>query len=357
MAILITGGAGFIGSHTCVELLNEGYEIIVVDNFSNSKPESLKRVSKLTGKLIKFYQIDLLKQDLLEKVFQENQIEAVIHFAGLKAVGESLNFPLKYYENNITSTIILCELMQKYKVKRLVFSSSATVYGMPEKVPISEGSPLQALNPYGRTKLMIEEILQDLYLSDTEWSISILRYFNPIGAHESGELGEDPNGIPNNLMPYITKVAVGKLEELQIYGKEYSTIDGTGVRDYIHVMDLAQGHVLALDKTIKSTGTHIFNLGTGKGYSVLEVVSAFESATGVKIPFKIIQPRSGDTAICYANPSKAEKELNWIAKKSIHDMCEDSWRWQSRNPNGYTKNEELKNPRLIQSEDFLIPNN
>lgn len=357
MAILITGGAGFIGSHTCVELLNEGYEIIVVDNFSNSKPESLKRVSKLTGKLIKFYQIDLLKQDLLEKVFQENQIEAVIHFAGLKAVGESLNFPLKYYENNITSTIILCELMQKYKVKRLVFSSSATVYGMPEKVPISEGSPLQALNPYGRTKLMIEEILQDLYLSDTEWSISILRYFNPIGAHESGELGEDPNGIPNNLMPYITKVAVGKLEELQIYGKEYSTIDGTGVRDYIHVVDLAQGHVLALDKTIKSTGTHIFNLGTGKGYSVLEVVSAFESATGVKIPFKIIQPRSGDTAICYANPSKAEKELNWIAKKSIHDMCEDSWRWQSRNPNGYTKNEELKNPRLIQSEDFLIPNN
>ncbi|MFJ7747164.1 UDP-glucose 4-epimerase GalE [Peribacillus sp. NPDC097295] len=357
MEILITGGAGFIGSHTCVELLNEGYEIIVVDNFSNSKPESLKRVSKLTGKLIKFYQIDLLKQDLLEKVFQDNQIEAVIHFAGLKAVGESVNFPLKYYENNITSTIILCELMQKYKVKKLVFSSSATVYGMPEKVPISEGSPLKALNPYGRTKLMIEEILQDLYFSDTEWRISILRYFNPIGAHESGEIGEDPNGIPNNLMPYITKVAVGQLEELQIYGKDYSTIDGTGVRDYIHVVDLAQGHVLALDKIKKSTGIHIFNLGTGKGYSVLEVVSAFETATGVKIPFKITQPRSGDAAICYANPLKAEKELNWIAKKTIHDMCEDSWRWQSRNPNGYTKNEELKNPCLIQSEDFLIPNN
>ncbi|MGE7760182.1 UDP-glucose 4-epimerase GalE [Peribacillus sp. NPDC097895] len=357
MAILVTGGAGFIGSHTCIELLNEGYEIIVVDNFSNSKPESLNRVCEITGKSIMIYHLNLLDLESLEKVFLVNQIEAVIHFAGLKAVGESIKDSLKYYKNNITTTIIICELMQKYNVKKLVFSSSATVYGLPDTVPITEGSPVQAINPYGRTKLMIEEILQDLYISDNEWSITILRYFNPIGAHESGLIGEDPSGIPNNLMPYITKVAVGQLKELQIFGKSYSTVDGTGVRDYIHVVDLAIGHVLALDKTLKTSGVKIYNLGTGKGYSVLEVVSAFEAATGVKIPFKITQPRTGDAAICYANPSKAEKELNWIAKKSIQDMCEDSWRWQSRNPNGYTKNEELENPRLIRSEVFLMPKN
>ncbi|MGE7120747.1 UDP-glucose 4-epimerase GalE [Peribacillus sp. NPDC046944] len=356
MTILVTGGAGFIGSHTCVELLNEGYDIIVVDNFSNSKPESLKRVCKITGKRIKIYQVDLLNRDLFEKVFIENKIDAVIHFAGLKAVGESVDHPLKYFKNNITSTIILCELMQKYKVKKLVFSSSATVYGMPECVPISEDFPLQALNPYGRTKLMIEEILQDLYISDAAWSISILRYFNPIGAHESGEIGEDPSGIPNNLMPYITKVAVGELKELQVFGEDYPTIDGTGVRDYIHVVDLAQGHVFALDKTIKASGVNIYNLGTGKGYSVLEVLSAFESTTGVNIPFKITLPRPGDAAVCYADPTKAEKELKWTAKKNISDMCRDSWRWQSRNPNGYKKNKDTKNPRLEKSEDFLIQN-
>ncbi|MGE7663638.1 UDP-glucose 4-epimerase GalE [Peribacillus sp. NPDC097197] len=356
MAILITGGAGFIGSHTCVELLNKGYDIIVVDNFSNSKPESLKRVCEITGKIIKIYQVDLLNRDLFEKVFIENKIDAVIHFAGLKAVGESVDYPLKYFKNNIASTIILCELMQKYKVKKLVFSSSATVYGMPESVPISEDFPLQALNPYGRTKLMIEAILQDLYISDNEWSISILRYFNPIGAHESGEIGEDPCGIPNNLLPYITKVAVGELKELQVFGKDYPTIDGTGVRDYIHVVDLAHGHVLALDKTLKASGVNIYNLGTGKGYSVLEVLSAFESTTGVNIPFKITQPRPGDAAVCYADPSKAENELNWTAKRSINDMCRDSWRWQSQNPNGYKKKQEIENPHLEQSEDFLIQN-
>lgn len=357
MAILVTGGAGFIGSHTCIELLNEGYEIIVVDNFSNSKPESLKRVCEITGKSIMIYHLDLLDSQSLEKVFLVNQIDAVIHFAGLKAVGESVKESLKYYKNNITTTIIICDLMQKYSVKKLVFSSSATVYGLPDTVPISEGFPLKALNPYGRTKLMVEEILQDIYISDNEWSITILRYFNPIGAHESGMIGEDPSGTPNNLMPYITKVAVGQLNVLNIFGNGYSTKDGTGVRDYIHVVDLANGHVAALDKNIKSTGVNIYNLGTGIGYSVLEVVSAFESATGVKIPINITHPRPGDAAICYADPKKAEKELNWIAKKSIHDMCEDSWRWQSRNPDGYKINEELENPRLIQSEDFLIPNN
>ncbi|MEY9867473.1 UDP-glucose 4-epimerase [Peribacillus sp. B2I2] len=357
MGILVTGGAGFIGSHTCIELLNDGNEIIVVDNFSNSNPESLNRVCRITGKSIKIYHLDLLDLESLEEVFLVNQIEAVIHFAGLKAVGESVQDSLKYYKNNIATTIIICELMQKYSVKNLVFSSSATVYGLPDTVPISEGFPLKAINPYGRTKLMIEEILQDLYISDNEWSITILRYFNPIGAHESGMIGEDPSGTPNNLMPYITKVAVGQLNVLNIFGNDYPTIDGTGVRDYIHVVDLAIGHVLALDKTLKSTGVKIYNLGTGKGYSVLEVVSAFESATGVKIPIKITNPRPGDAAICYADPKKAEKELNWKAKKGIIEMCEDSWRWQSRNPDGFKINEESENPRLIYSEDFLIPNN
>ena len=289
MAILVTGGAGYIGSHTCVELLNAGYEVVVVDNLSNSKLESLSRVKEITGKEITFYQVDILDREGLEKVFTENTIEAVIHFAGLKAVGESVQIPLHYYHNNITGTLILCEVM-KDGVKKMVFSSSATVYGMPESVPISENFPLGATNPYGRTKLMIEEILRDLHFSDPNWSISLLRYFNPIGAHQSGRIGEDPNGIPNNLMPYITQVAVGKLKELNVFGNDYPTIDGTGVRDYIHVVDLAKGHLKALEKVLKNTGVDAYNLGTGKGYSVLEMVDAFEKASGKKVPYKLLNP-------------------------------------------------------------------
>ncbi|WP_419955629.1 UDP-glucose 4-epimerase GalE [Neobacillus niacini] len=335
MAILVTGGSGYIGSHTCVELLNAGYEIIVVDNFSNSKPESLTRVKEITGKDFKFYEVDILDQEGLEKVFSENHIEAVIHFAGLKAVGESVSIPLHYYHNNITGTLILCEVMNKYGVKKLVFSSSATVYGLPEQVPISEDFPLSATNPYGRTKLMIEEILGDLFISDESWSIALLRYFNPIGAHESGRIGENPNGIPNNLMPYITQVAVGKLKELQVFGNDFPTIDGTGVRDYIHVVDLSKGHLKALEKVLQTTGVEPYNLGTGKGYSVLELVSAFESASGRKIPYKIVDRRPGDVAVSYANPQKAKLELNWTAEKGVKEMCEDSWRWQKSNPEGY----------------------
>ncbi|WP_044749170.1 UDP-glucose 4-epimerase GalE [Bacillus alveayuensis] len=335
MAILVTGGAGYIGSHTCVELLNAGYEIVVVDSLSNSKPEALKRVKEITGKEFPFYSVDLLHRDELEKVFSENNIEAVVHFAGLKAVGESVAIPLRYYHNNITGTLILCEVMQQYGVKKMVFSSSATVYGMPERVPISEDFPLQATNPYGRTKLMIEEILRDLYVSDNSWSIALLRYFNPIGAHPSGRIGEDPNGIPNNLMPYITQVAVGKLKELRVFGNDYPTVDGTGVRDYIHVVDLAVGHLKALEKIMKTAGVDAYNLGTGRGYSVLEIVSAFEKVTGVKIPYKIVERRPGDVAICYADPTKAKEELGWVAERGIEDMCRDAWRWQSNNPNGY----------------------
>jgi UDP-glucose 4-epimerase len=337
MAILVTGGAGYIGNHTCVELLNAGYELIILDNFSNSKPESLKRVKGITGKDYKFYEVDLLNQSGLEDVFSNNHIEAVIHFAGLKAVGESVSIPLHYYHNNITGTLILCDVMNKYGVKNLVFSSSATVYGMPERVPISEDFALNATNPYGRTKLMIEEILRDLYIADNSWSIAILRYFNPIGAHKSGNIGEDPNGIPNNLMPYITQVAVGKQKALQVFGNDYPTIDGTGVRDYIHVVDLSTGHLKALEKVVSSNGVEAYNLGTGIGYSVLEVVSAFEKASGVEIPYKLVDRRPGDIAICYADPSKAEKELGWIAKRGIEDMCIDSWRWQKMNPDGYVK--------------------
>ncbi|WP_147535811.1 UDP-glucose 4-epimerase GalE [Bacillus marasmi] len=335
MAILVTGGAGYIGSHTCVELLNADYEIIVVDNLDNSKPEALKRVKELTGKEFKFYETDLLDREGLEKVFEENQIEAVIHFAGLKAVGESVALPLKYYHNNITGTLVLCEVMSKYNVKNLVFSSSATVYGMPEEVPISESFPLGATNPYGRTKLMIEEILRDLYVSDNDWSIALLRYFNPIGAHESGRIGEDPNGIPNNLMPFITQVAVGKLQELKVFGSDYNTVDGTGVRDYIHVVDLAKGHLKALEKIVTNKGAESYNLGTGRGYSVLEVVKAFEKASGKTIPYAIVDRRPGDVAECYANPEKAKQELGWSAEKGIEEMCVDSWRWQSNNLNGY----------------------
>lgn len=337
MVVLVTGGAGYIGTHTCVELLNSGYDIIVVDNFDNSKPESLKRVREITGKDFKQVQADLLDRDRLEAIFQDNRIEAVIHFAGLKAVGESVRLPLKYYHNNITGTLLLAEVMQKHGVKKIVFSSSATVYGMPERVPIDEEMPLGATNPYGRTKLMIEDILRDIYISDPEWSIALLRYFNPIGAHASGRIGEDPNGIPNNLMPYVTQVAVGKLKELQVFGSDYPTPDGTGVRDYIHVVDLALGHVKAVESVLSSTGVEAYNLGTGNGYSVLEMVRAMEQAAGRTIPYRIVDRRPGDVAVCYANPVKAREKLGWSAERGLAQMCEDAWRWQQQNPDGYGK--------------------
>ncbi|MCR1898309.1 UDP-glucose 4-epimerase GalE [Irregularibacter muris] len=335
MQVLITGGAGYIGSHTCVELLNEGYDIVVVDNLSNSKMQALERVKEITGKDFKFYQIDLLDKEGLEKVFSDNAIDAVIHFAGLKAVGESVGIPLKYYHNNITGTLMLCEVMEKHQIKKMVFSSSATVYGMPDRVPISEDFPLSTTNPYGSTKLMIENILQDVYVGDNEWSVALLRYFNPIGAHESGRIGEDPSGMPNNLMPYITQVAVGKREKLSVFGNNYDTHDGTGVRDYIHVVDLAKGHIKALEKIMNTTGVEAYNLGTGTGYSVLDIVKNFEKATGQKIAYELTDRRPGDIAKCYADVTKAKKELGWIAEKGIEDMCRDSWRWQERNPSGY----------------------
>lgn len=335
MSILITGGAGYIGSHTCVELLQAGYDLVIVDNFSNSKPEVLNRIKELTNKEFKFYKADLLDKEEIEKVFIENKIEAVIHFAGLKAVGESVQMPLKYYHNNITGTLILCELLEKYNVKKIVFSSSATVYGMNNTSPLTEDLPLSTTNPYGSTKLMIEEILQSLYVSDNKWSIALLRYFNPIGAHKSGRIGEDPNGIPNNLMPYITQVAVGKREKLSVFGGDYDTHDGTGVRDYIHVVDLAKGHLKALMKISDSEGVKIYNLGTGSGYSVLDMVKGFEKATGKNIPYVITDRRPGDIATCFADPSKALKELNWTAEMGLEEMCRDSWRWQENNKNGY----------------------
>lgn len=345
MTILVTGGAGYIGSHTCVELLNAGYEIVVLDNFCNSKPESLNRIKRLTGKSFKSYKADLLDIEKVDRVFAENDIEAVVHFAGLKAVGESVNIPLSYYYNNITGTIILCETMKRHNVKKLVFSSSATVYGITEHVPITETAPLFTINPYGRTKLMIEEILRDLYISDPSWGIALLRYFNPVGAHESGLIGEDPNGIPNNLMPFITQIAVGKLQELNVFGNNYPTKDGTGVRDYIHVVDLAAGHLRALEKVSSAEGVEAYNLGTGKGYSVLEIVAAFEKVSGIRIPYKIAAPRRGDAAICYGSPAKARKELGWLAEKGIEKMCKDAWRWQVMNPNGY-ENTEVNNLHL-----------
>lgn len=335
MKILVTGGAGYIGSHTCIELLQAGHDVIVVDNLVNSKEEALKRVQQLTGKKITFHKVDLLDKEGLSAIFEKSPIEAVIHFAGLKAVGESVSIPLRYYHNNITGTLLLCEVMQKYKVKNIVFSSSATVYGNPDKVPIKENFPLSATNPYGRSKLMIEEILRDLYIADQSWNIALLRYFNPAGAHQSGKIGEDPNGIPNNLMPYISQVANGKLLELSVFGNDYPTHDGTGVRDYIHVVDLAIGHIKALEKLASNPGVVTYNLGTGKGYSVLEVVSAFEQATGKKIPYKIVKRRPGDIASCYADTSKAERELNWSARRGLSEMCRDAWRWQSGNPDGY----------------------
>ncbi|KPD07868.1 UDP-galactose-4-epimerase [Aneurinibacillus migulanus] len=335
MTILVTGAAGYIGSHTCVELLNTGYDIVVIDNFSNSKPESLKRVKEITGKEFKVYTINLLNRKKLEKIFEENRIEAVIHFAGLKAVGESTKIPIKYYHNNITGTLNLCEVMSKYKVKKMVFSSSATVYGIPKTVPISEDFPLNVTNPYGRTKLMIEDIMRDIYKSDNDWSIALLRYFNPIGAHWSARIGEDPNGVPNNLMPYITQIAVGKLKELKIFGDDYPTTDGTGIRDYIHVVDLALGHLKALEKVLSTMGVDAYNLGTGRGYTVLEMVRAFEKASGKKIPYTVVNRRPGDVAICFADPSKAKQDLGWVASRGIEEMCLDSWRWQSNNPDGY----------------------
>lgn len=335
MKILVTGGAGYIGSHTCIELLQAGHEVVVVDNLVNSKKESLKRVQELTGETLAFHKVDLLNKRELDDVFHKSSIDAVIHFAGLKAVGESVSIPLHYYHNNVTGTLILCDVMQKYKVKNLVFSSSATVYGDPDKVPINENFPLSATNPYGRSKLMIEEILRDLYSAEPAWNIAILRYFNPVGAHSSGRIGEDPNGIPNNLMPFISRVAVGRLSELPVFGNDYPTQDGTGIRDYIHVMDLANGHLKALEKLSSNPGTVTYNLGTGRGYSVLEVVSSFEQTSEKKIPYKIMGRRPGDAAICYADPSKAERELNWSAKMDLNEMCADVWRWQSNNPNGY----------------------
>lgn len=334
MAILVTGGAGYIGSHTCVELLNSGKEIVVVDNFYNSKPEALARIKKITGKDFKFYEADLLDREALNRIFDENQIECVIHFAGLKAVGESVRIPLKYYHNNITGTLILCEVMAAHNVKKIVFSSSATVYGSPKTVPIKEDFELHTTNPYGSTKLMIEDILRDLYVSDHEWSIVLLRYFNPIGAHESGLIGEDPNGIPNNLLPYIAQVAVGKLSCLSVYGNDYPTPDGTGVRDYIHVVDLALGHLKAVEKAAKDTGVFTYNLGTGNGYSVLQVVEAFEKASGKKVPYKIVDRRPGDIAVCYADATKAKNELGWVATRGIDEMCRDSWNFTKNNPNG-----------------------
>jgi UDP-glucose 4-epimerase len=335
MAILVTGGAGYIGSHTCVELLNAGYEIIVVDNLINSSRKALERVEEITGKKLTFYNVDLLDRPALENVFEKESIESVIHFAGLKAVGESVSMPLEYYYNNITGTIILCEVMKKYGIKDMVFSSSATVYGKPETVPINEDSPLSVTNPYGRTKLIIENLLEDLYVSDNSWNIVMLRYFNPIGAHKSGKIGEDPKNIPNNLIPYITQVAIGKLPYLGVFGDDYETPDGTGVRDYIHVVDLAKGHLNALEKLKERLGLLIYNLGTGKGYSVLDMVKNFEKASGRPIKYKILPRRPGDIATCYADPSKAKLELGWEATRDIDEMCEDSWRWQKNNPNGY----------------------
>ncbi len=336
MSVLVTGGAGYIGTHTCVELISAGYEVIIVDNLSNSKETAVERVEKITGRDIKFYKIDLLDKEALEKVFVNEKIDCVIHFAGLKAVGESVSIPLKYYHNNLTGTFNLCELMQKYNVKNLVFSSSATVYGDPASVPISEEFPLSATNPYGKTKLMIEDILRDLHYSDNTWNIALLRYFNPIGAHSSGTIGEDPNGIPNNLVPYIAQVAVGKHKEVRVFGNDYNTIDGTGVRDYIHVVDLAKGHVKALEKLQREhIGIRPYNLGTGNGYSVLQVIKAFSEACGKELPYKIIERRPGDIAACYAKTDRAQSELGWTAEKGINEMCRDSWKWQSQNPEGY----------------------
>ena len=335
MAILVTGGTGYIGSHTVVELLNNDYEVIIVDDFSNSHPTVLDRISELTNKSVSFYEVNLLDKEALTNVFSENEIEAVIHFAGFKAVGESVAIPLKYYNNNVTGTIVLLEVMEEFGVKNIVFSSSATVYGMDNEAPFTEDMRTSATNPYGYTKVFIEHILNDVAVADKEFSAVLLRYFNPIGAHESGRIGEDPNDIPNNLMPYITQVAVRKLDKLSVFGDDYETHDGTGVRDYIHVVDLAKGHLKALDYSLSHTGSESVNLGTGEGYSVLDVVHAFENANDIDIPYEIVERRPGDIAVGYADPTKAKDLLGWEAEHSLEDMCRTSWNWQSNNPNGY----------------------
>ena len=335
MSVLVTGGAGYIGSHTVVEMLKAGQEVVIVDNYSNSKPEVLNRIKTITGKAPTFYEVDVLDREALDAVFAKEDIDSVIHFAGYKAVGESVSKPIEYYHNNITSSLILCDVMRSHGVKKIVFSSSATVYGMNNVSPLTEDLPTSATNPYGYTKVMIEQILQDVAVSDSEWSIALLRYFNPIGAHESGLIGEDPTGIPNNLMPYITQVAVGKLPRLSVFGDDYDTPDGTGVRDYIHVVDLALGHIKALDKIKETEGVGIYNLGTGIGYSVLDLVHNFEEANGIEIPYVIVDRRPGDVATCYSDATKAKEELGWTAQKTLADMCRDSWNWQKNNPNGY----------------------
>ena len=337
MAILVTGGAGYIGSHTCIEMLGAGYDVVVIDNLDNSSSESLERVQKIAGRTLKFYEKDVRDREALREIFKENDIEAVIHFAGLKAVGESVREPIKYYSNNLESTLTLIEVMTEFDVKKIVFSSSATVYGVAKEMPLREGMPIGAINPYGRTKLFIEEILRDLYVADNDWSIALLRYFNPIGAHESGLIGEDPKGIPNNLMPYISQVAVGKLEKLHVFGNDYNTVDGTGVRDYIHVVDLADGHVKAVAWALKNQGCEEINLGTGNGTSVLQLRDAFVKASGIAVPYVIDPRRPGDPDEVYADASKAESLLGWKAKRGIDEMCADTWRWQNNNPNGYDK--------------------
>jgi UDP-glucose 4-epimerase len=335
MRVLVTGGAGYIGSHTCVELLAAGYEVTVVDSLINSRKESIRRIEEISGRKLIFHKVDLLDKPELDKVFQEAAVAAVIHFAGLKAVGESVSMPLHYYTNNITGSLVLFEVMAQHGVKNLVFSSSATVYGDPASLPIKEDFPIKASNPYGWAKVMIEQILQDLNHADPSLNIALLRYFNPVGAHPTGRIGEDPKGLPNNLVPFISQVAVGKLQELKIFGNDYPTPDGTGVRDYIHIMDLASGHIKALEKLGSNPGLVTYNLGTGKGYSVLEMVDAFAKAAGKKIPYKIVERRPGDIASCYADASKAEQDLSWKAARDIDDMCVDTWRWQTQNPNGY----------------------
>ena len=337
MSVLVTGGAGYIGSHTCIEMIKAGYDVVVIDNLDNSSKESLARVEKQVDKKIKFYENDVRDKAALRKIFAENEIEAVIHFAGLKAVGESVEKPIEYYDNNLISTINLLEVMREVGVKKIVFSSSATVYGVAKEMPLKEGMPTGAINPYGRTKLFIEEMLRDLYVSDNSWGIAILRYFNPIGAHESGTMGEDPKGIPNNLMPYISQVAVGRREQLHVFGNDYNTVDGTGVRDYIHVCDLAKGHVKAVDWALKNAKCDEFNLGTGKGTSVLQLKDAFEAASGVKVPYVIDPRRPGDPDEVYADASKALEILGWKAELGVEEMCRDTWNWQKNNPNGYGK--------------------
>ena len=335
MNIMVTGGAGYIGSHTCLELLQNGYDVVVVDNLSNSKEEAVLRVQELTGKKITFHKVDILDRDSLSDVFKEYPIQAVIHFAALKAVGESVQIPWDYYHNNVSGTLILLDVMKQNAVRNIVFSSSATVYGVADNPPFREDFPLGAINPYGRTKLIMEDILRDVSYADPDWNIAILRYFNPVGAHPSGRIGEDPNGIPNNLMPYVAQVAVGRYPFVRVWGNDYPTPDGTGIRDYIHVMDLAIGHIKALQKLETKPGLVTYNLGTGRGYSVMEVIHSFEKASQHEIPYKIMERRQGDVAVSYADPSRANRDLNWQARKTLDDMCKDAWQWQSQNPDGY----------------------